>query len=169
MFTPFLKHLACLILLGSFVLSGCGTEAETRLIVVLHTDVPAELNRIQIDAQNLLSGTLLTDSIQPVNWSEAGCGSFVIQAKEGQQQAELSIELIATGPSTLITREIRTKFSPKANQALYIELPKSCDGISCSQRNTCTENGCQSSQISAEVLKEVEIGQEFEAFSKCSP
>lgn len=164
------KLVAAVFLVGVFVFSGCGTEPSTRLIVVLHTDVPTEISRIQFKAQNLLSGSVVTDDLQPVTWNQSDCGSFVVDARNGQEDAEVLLEVVATGPSTEITREIRTKFTPKVNQALYIELPKSCDDRSCTQSNTtCTENGCESSQISTDVLREVEPGEEFAAFAKCSP
>ncbi|MEE2903833.1 MAG: hypothetical protein VYC39_16015 [Myxococcota bacterium] len=169
MFSLASKLVVVAFLAGTFVFSACGTEQSTRIIVVVQTDVPTQINRIQLNAQNLLSGAFETGDIIQPEWNGAGCGSFIVAAREGLERAELSIELIATGPSTMITREIRTKFTPNVNQALYIELPKSCDGISCSPSNTCTENGCESSQISTDVLREVELGAEFAAFTKCSP
>ena len=154
---------------GLFVFStlfstSCVSEARTRLFVVFISDL--EINQIEVEIQNLLTGAESAQSITPSGTPLFQFpGSVVIEAAENGKDAEFIVLFTATGPdqAVTLTQRVRTNFVPYETRRLPVYFHPACLGVTCSEKEQCNEDGqCESYWRKANTLEEVTEDTQFD-------
>jgi hypothetical protein len=153
---------------------GCKSD-PTELVVVVDTDyaVPSEMNRVRATISDSAGSQISQrdfELVAPAAPTSPGVVdvpfSFGVVPSDGDATRRIVIDLdgLATqGAQTIVSRRASTGFVKNQIRSLSMFLARSCaiGAMSCTQDQTCTENGCAASDVPPESLPSVSPGQEI--------
>lgn len=172
-------RLALLLLVGAVSLGGCSNEG--RLLVVVESDilVPAPLGQVRVHATRVGDTGVdehlfdLTAGAEPTGFPF----SFVVLPRGPGQRVKIRVEGFSAGVTPcvdpgvptgcappIVSRIVRSGFSPNTTRVLTIRLASSCLGqVDSCAAGTCEEGACVAiPYYPAEILPELVQGREFE-------